>query len=205
MTKSKLLNAHRQSNLKIDDGASPKGLLPKKASHLPPFTLVLDLDETLIHCLRSGNNKDTNKIRNKFNVRPYAIKFLNNVSEFYEVVIFTAAIQLYADPIIDDIDPCSKISHRLYRNHTKTDLNSYIKDLALIGRSLESTIIVDNIAENFRKQKENGIHIRDFYGDSADRRLKKLSVMLIQIAKMKPTDIRNELVLYKRYIEKHIQ
>lgn len=125
----------------------------------------------------------------------------------------------YADPIITDIDPLNLVSHRLYRNHTLKLNKAYIKDLEIIGRPLESTIIVDNTKENFKYQKKNGIQIKDWVGDYEDDRLKKLSVVLIQIAKMNKNlpikgsnsskmdigDIREELQLYRRYLRKYIQ
>ena len=128
------------------------------------------------------------------------------MSKFYEIVIFTAGTKDYADPIIDDLDPNGVISHRLYRHHTYgEDEEEYIKDLELIGRPLGSTLIVDNVWDNFKHQKNNGIHIRDWIDDYSDTRLKKLTVLLIQIAKMQPKDITKELKLYKDYIKKHIE
>jgi TFIIF-interacting CTD phosphatase-like protein len=43
---------------------------------------------------------------------------------------------------------------------------AYVKDLAIIGRQLKSTLIVDNTKENFMYQKQNGIHIKDWIGDN---------------------------------------
>ena len=74
---------------------------------------------------------------------------------YYEVVIFTAGTQEYADWVIDQLDPDDTlINHRLYRQHTinrdtSNDLPIIIKDLSKIGRDLNRTLIVDNIAENF--------------------------------------------------------
>ena len=126
------------------------------------------------------------------------------------IVIFTASTKEYADPILNDIDPNNCISHRLYRHHTHSvnDLNSsisYIKDLSKINRNLEKSVIVDNLQENFIKQQSNGIKVRDWYDDYSDSVLRKLSVLLIQIAKMRPKNITHELKLYRSYIKQHIQ
>jgi len=67
---------------------------PEPAPYLKPlppnktetFTLVLDLDETLIHYEEVGS-------QGKFLIRPYSYKFLEEMSQYYEVVIFTAAMQ----------------------------------------------------------------------------------------------------------------
>ena len=124
------------------------------------YTLVLDLDETLIHYVDmshtlSSVNDEVNGDDSFFLIRPFCHRFLAELSKLYEIVIFTAGVQEYADWVIDQLDPKGKlISHRLYRQHTiNRDLNSalplIIKDLSKIGRDLSKTIIVDNIAENF--------------------------------------------------------
>ncbi len=76
-------------------------------------------------------------------------RFLSELSQFYEIVVFTAALQDYADWILDQIDQHKCISHRLYRQHTKRKTEYALKDLSLLGRDMKKTIIVDNIAENF--------------------------------------------------------
>ena len=73
-----------------------------------PLSIVLDLDETLVHF-----QNDCKK--SKFLVRPYVYTFLKNISLYFEIFIFTAAQQDYADWILDRIDPKGLISHRLYR------------------------------------------------------------------------------------------
>ena len=69
----------------------------------------------------------------------------------YEIVIFTAAMQDYADWVLDQLDIGPWITHRLYRQHTRKEGHVYIKDLSLIGRNLAKCVIVDNVALNFQK------------------------------------------------------
>jgi CTD small phosphatase-like protein 2 len=47
---------------------------------------VLDLDETLIHYEDQGT-------QGRFLIRPYAYQFLSEMSKYYEIIIFTAAMQ----------------------------------------------------------------------------------------------------------------
>ena len=68
----------------------------------------MDLDETLVHYFETGTE-------GRFLVRPGADTFLREMSEIYEVVIFTAAMQDYADWVLDQIDKNKYITHRLYR------------------------------------------------------------------------------------------
>ena len=71
------------------------------------FTLVLDLDETLIHYIELNEGY--------FLIRPGAREFLEAMSKIYEVVVFTAAMQDYADWVLDQLDTGNWITHRLYR------------------------------------------------------------------------------------------
>lgn len=88
---------------------------------LPPmkkdreYTLVLDLDETLIHFEEKPDGTS------QFLIRPFAQNFIKEVAVYYEVVIFTAALQDYADYILDRMDTEKCISHRLYRHHTNLE------------------------------------------------------------------------------------
>lgn len=96
-------------------------------SLLPPlrkdniYTLVLDLDETLVHFNAQPDGSG------EFFIRPHVNEFLAAVSRCFEVVIFTAATKEYADFIIDHIDPGKLISHRLYRDHTSYQNQVYMK------------------------------------------------------------------------------
>jgi len=94
------------------------------------------------------------------------------MEKYYEIVIFTAGMKDYADWAIEQIGVGSScIKHRLYRQHALPCREFYIKDLSLLGRDLNRTIIVDNIPENFLLQPENGISIKSWYNDEADTAL----------------------------------
>jgi CTD small phosphatase-like protein 2 len=113
-------------------------LLPDQKE--PRYTLVLDLDETLVHYDAKHRH---------FKVRPFAIMFLREMSKYYEVVIFTAALQDYADSILNAMDKEKMISHRLYRGSCRFRHGTYLKDLSRLGRDLSKSIIIDNMEENF--------------------------------------------------------
>jgi TFIIF-interacting CTD phosphatase-like protein len=59
------------------------------------YTLVLDLDENLVHFVAKEK---------KFKLRPGCIQFLKDMSQYFEVVIFTAAAKDYADFVLNYID-----------------------------------------------------------------------------------------------------
>ena len=161
------------------------------------YTLVLDLDETLIH-FKPHPNSDSSGI---LQFRPFLSEFLTILREFYELVVFTAATQDYADPIIDAIEQKgTKFDHRLYRIHTNVIKNDFVKDLSNLGRDMSKIIIVDNMEQNYKLQPENGITIRPFWGkDTNDMALYDLIAILTQIVK-KNMDVRDGIRIFKEDI-----
>ena len=148
---------------------------------LKPISLVLDLDETLMSFVYTDNEKKEGLSR----LRPFLYNFLNLVKEYYEIITFTAATQSYADPILDaiEIKRGKYFNFRLYRNHCSIVNNIIVKDISLIGRDISKIIIVDNMQQNFKLQKENGILISSFWGeDSNDKSLLQLGRILVTIA-----------------------
>ena len=90
--------------------------------------------------------------------------------------------------------------YRLYRNHTTIIGRDFVKDLSKLGRDLSRIIIVDNMAQNFRLQKENGITIKSFWGKEVDdRALIDLLPILLNIAKNN-MDVRSGIAYYKNDI-----
>ena len=165
------------------------------------YSLVLDLDETLIHYKEVPGNEGKGLLC----LRPGLRKFFDEVGKYYELIVFTTATQDYADTLIDAIE-ADKIyfDHRFYRNHTIIINNDFVKDLTRIGRPLDKIIIVDNMPQNFRLQKENGIMIKPFWGeDKYDTALIDLIPILINIYK-DGGDVRKGLIKYKDDILKKV-
>ena len=158
------------------------------------FTLVLDLDETLIAFKINPNQE--NKGLLKF--RPGLDFFLLKMKNIYEIVVFTSATQEYADPIENCIEQNAKyFDARLYRQHTIIYENDFVKDISRLGRPMNSVIIVDNMPQNFRLQKENGIFIKPFWGDDIfDTALFSLADILEKINN-EFDDVRQGIFYYK--------
>ena len=163
------------------------------------YTLILDLDETLI-CFKSSKNDEN--IGN-IHIRPGLEIFLEIIKEFYEIIIFTVGTREYANIILDLIEKKNKIKYfdgRLYREHATKIGNKYIKDLSKIGRDLSRTLIVDNNPHSFKFQHENGILISSYFGEkNNDRALIELQKVLIKIYKEKG-DVRELITKYKEEI-----
>ena len=152
-----------------------------KTKNRKPYSLILDLDETLVH-FKVNSEDDSEGV---LQIRPGVIPFLELVGKFYELIIFTAATQDYGDLLIDAIEENNVyFEHRFYRQHTVIMGNDFIKDLTRVGRPLDKIIIVDNMPQNFRLQKENGINIKAFWGEDVnDNALEELGKILVNIAK----------------------
>ncbi len=157
------------------------------------FTLVLDLDETII----SYNNETKT-----FIPRPGLNKFLNEISKIYEIILFTSAKQEYADSIIDQIDK-NKIyfEKRFYRQHNLIINNSFIKDLSRLKKDLSKVIFLDNKPQSYGLQRDNGIFIKSFHGDEKfDNVLIYLIPILKKIASNPSNDVRKEIKKMKNEI-----
>jgi len=148
----------------------------------PVYTLVLDMDETLIHFEEVGG-------KGRFFIRPYAERFLKEMAELYEIVVFTAGVQEYADKVLDILDPNKYITHRLYRQHLTLRPGIILKDLSKIGRDLFRTMIIDNAPENFKLQPDNGIEIISWYNNPYDTELLELMPFLTELVMKKVDDV----------------
>ena len=179
----------------IYNNEMPKEPFLKPINPKYKYTLVLDLDETLVHYISDNESA-------YIQIRPGAENFLKELSEFYEIVIFTAALQTYADLVIDGIDPDGVISDRLYRQHTINVGNINIKDLDKLGRDIKHIIIIDNFMENYSLQPKNGLNIIDFEGNEYDDELEYLKEDLLKLVKLNPNDVRPYLTDIQRGMDK---
>ena len=176
--------------------------LPPMDKNKYKYSLVLDLDETLVHYIEEENKAYVQ-------VRPYADFFLNEMAKYFELIIFTAASEDYADIVLNELDKNKVIKYKLYRKHTEQVNGIFVKDLKKIGRDLDKTLIVDNNKDNFSLQPENGLHICSFIGDQNDDELYNLSEDLMKIVRSNKEDIRPIIkeiqeIMNNRYQNKEI-
>ena len=170
-----------------------------KKIHLPQIrkpTLILDMDETLLHCstgiIEGADTVLDLKIPGsdpcKVSVflRPHLYESLEQMSKDYELVVFTASHAAYANMVLDFVDFKRKyIKHRIFRDYcVLANDGMFVKDLRIIvNREIENILIVDNSAHCFAFQPENGIPIVPFYFDRTDSELPLLVKYVRSLAK----------------------
>ena len=176
-------------------------LPPKEKEFENKKTLILDLDETLVHSSFTPFEKNDIILEVDFEgimyniyvlVRPFAKEFIINVSKYFEVVIFTASIPKYASPLLDILDKQKNIKHRLYREQCTFINGLYIKDLKRLNRPLKDVIIVDNSPLAYAFNEENGLPIKTWYDDYSDNELQKILPLIIFLSNV--NDVRTHII-----------
>ncbi|KAG1334917.1 CTD small phosphatase-like protein 2 [Cocos nucifera] len=155
--------------------------LPKEIGRKKSVTLVLDLDETLVHSTLEHCDDADFTFSVFFNMkqhivyvrrRPYLQTFLEKVAQMFEIVIFTASQSIYAEQLLNILDPDRKlISRRIYRESCIFSDGSYTKDLTILGVDLAKVAIIDNSPQVFQLQVNNGIPIKSWFDDPSDHAL----------------------------------
>jgi hypothetical protein len=152
----------------------PLTLLPASSS-TTRYTLVLDLDETLVHYWEENGV-------GRHECRPGLQEFMKRMNAIgYEIVLWTAATQDYADWVINAFDVDQRVHHRLYRQHALPWGPIFVKDLSRLGRDLDRTLIIDNVQENFMLQPGHGIFCYPWYDDPHDQALYTMTPLLEEI------------------------
>lgn len=148
-------------------------------------TIILDLDETLVHSTMQVPgvkydfmvmvNMETEIMPIFVVKRPGVTEFLERLGENYKVAVFTAGLEDYASQVLDELDKNHVISQRLYRDSCTEVNGRYVKDLSLVvGKDLGRALIVDDNPSSYSLQPENGVPIKAFVDDLKDQELLKL-------------------------------
>ncbi|KAH3665862.1 hypothetical protein OGAPHI_004050 [Ogataea philodendri] len=179
--------------------ASSGWLLDPPPAHLKgKKCLVLDLDETLVHSsFKYIRHSDfvipveiENQIHNVYVIkRPGVDEFLKRCGELYEVVVFTASVSRYGDPLLDILDVHKSVHHRLFRESCYNYQGNYIKNLSQMGRPLKDLIIIDNSPASYIFHPQHSIPISSWFSDTHDCELIDLLPFLEDLAEKNVDDI----------------
>jgi len=129
------------------------------------------------------------------NIRPFLRKCIMKLKKLYQVVVWTASTQDYADAIINHIDPYYELFEaRYYRdNCVRTEQSVHMKDMRMFWDNwkLKDIILVDNSVHCFGIQLNNGFPIRPFYNNKKDMEFIKIADFLCKLYYI--SDVRNWL------------
>lgn len=172
-------------------------LSDKLLPDLPPginnvFTLVLDLNETLVY-------SDWKRERGwRTFKRPGVDAFLEHLAQFYEIVVYSDNLQMYVDPVLERLDEKQCIAHRLSRAATRYENGKHYRDLSKLNRDPKKVIYISGHALENCLQPENCVQIKPWKSDDMnDTTLLDLIPFLEFVARSGPPDIRQVLASYK--------
>lgn len=129
--------------------------------------------------------------------RPGVDDFLLEMSRHYEIVVYTASLNKYADVLLDLLDPHRVVRTRLFRESCVYYEGNYVKDLCLLNRDLGRTIIIDNSPASYMFHPENAIDCSSFIDDPADRELDAIGKFLVGVKDVE--DVRGTVNLWRHW------
>ncbi|CAA7259286.1 unnamed protein product [Cyclocybe aegerita] len=180
------------AGIPIGPDGVPKPLLPPiSPQHAGRKCLVLDLDETLVHSSFKSISQADYVVpveieyhwHNVYVIkRPGVDNFLKKMGEIYEIVVFTASLSKYADPVLDKLDIHQVVSHRLFRESCYNHKGNYVKDLSQLGRPIADTIILDNSPASYIFHPNNAVPVSSWFNDPHDTELTDLVPFLADLS-----------------------
>ncbi|KAI9457080.1 hypothetical protein BJY52DRAFT_1273786 [Lactarius psammicola] len=180
------------AGIPIGPDGVPRPLLPPIApQHVGRKCLVLDLDETLVHSSFKSIQQADYVVpveieyhwHNVYVIkRPGVDNFLKKMGEIYEVVVFTASLSKYADPVLDKLDVHHVVAHRLFRESCYNHKGNYVKDLSQLGRPIADTIILDNSPASYIFHPNNAVPVSSWFNDPHDTELTDLCPFLADLS-----------------------
>ncbi|KAF8342195.1 HAD-like domain-containing protein [Cantharellus anzutake] len=178
------------NGIPIIDGVPRPLLPPRLPEHKGRKCLVLDLDETLLHssfkmipqCDYVVPVEIEWQWHNVYVIkRPGVDAFLQKMGELFEIVVFTASLSKYADPVLDKLDVHKVVTHRLFRESCYNHRGNYVKDLSQLGRPIAETIILDNSPASYIFHPNNAVPVSSWFNDPHDTELTDLCPFLTDL------------------------
>lgn len=153
------------------------------------YTLILDLDETLVHVKTTSildpdftfKGRGTTYYAIK---RPHLDEFINSIIGKYNIIIWSAGLDFYVDAIVREIFPENAIPDLIYSRDfcdIRPEDNYTIKPMSKLSGMLpceDHTLFIDDNPSTFSKNPENALWIKPFTGQKCDDVLSQLKDML---------------------------
>ncbi|KAJ1643066.1 mitochondrial inner membrane protein required for protein import [Coemansia erecta] len=195
--KNALQQLWHRANIRVGEAFSflsepaTEKLLPDPNEYTMPYTLVLCLDDMLIHM------DWTKEYGWRIAKRPGLDHFLAYMASMFEVVIFSTQPSHSGMLVMERLDPMEYAPYRLYKDHMRNIDGKNYKDLSTINRDMSKVIMVDISEEAFTMQPDNGILARPFHGEPGDNWIEQITEFLEYIHMMEPKDVRPWIRTYK--------
>lgn len=160
--------------------------MPNVPHDIPiPHTLVLDLESTLV------SSTWDRKYGWRHAKRPGVDKFLMDMAQYYEIVLYSPSIDGVADPVVQSLDKNGCIMHRLYREATHYQDGIHVKDISRLNRNVNRIVVLDDDPEEVMLSPENLIRVKPYTDpmDREDNTLARITPFLIEIARENYNDV----------------
>ena len=154
--------------------------MPNVPHDIPvPPTLVLDLENTLV------SSTWDRKYGWRHAKRPGVDKFLHDMAQYYEIVLYSPSVDGIADPVVTSLDKDGCIMHRLYRDATYYRNGVHVKDLSRLNRNVKRMIVLDDDPAEVSLNPENLIRVKPYTdpNDRTDNTLARIAPFLIEIVR----------------------
>ena len=174
-------------------------------------TLILDLDETLIHSCTFPPHPSVKYFKHlsmNFYIfkRPGLEQFLQYVKNEFDLFIYTYSEEDYANPILNEICPFIDKQHRLFRDSCSIETGKVFKDIEMLERPNEDIIILDDNPSILRSFPSNTLQIEKWTGNPNDDLLISWVIPLLEQCKIS-NDVREIItplkLIQKRYATAH--
>jgi len=168
--------------------------MPNVPHDIPvPHTLVLDLENTLV------SSTWDRKYGWRHAKRPGVDKFLLDMAQYYEIVLYSPSIDGIADPVVSSLDKQGCIMHRIYRDGTYYHNGYHVKDLRSLNRNVNRMIVIDDDLNEVQFNPENVVRVKPYTdpNDRTDNTLARITPFLIEIARENHSDIPKLLSQYE--------
>ncbi|CCK67895.1 protein translocase subunit TIM50 KNAG_0A02060 [Huiozyma naganishii CBS 8797] len=157
---------------------------PPPAPYQRPLTLVLTLEDLLVH------SEWSQKTGWRTAKRPGVDYFLGYLSQYYEIVLFSSNYMMYSERIAEKLDPLHAfISYNLFKEHCVYKDHVHIKDLSKLNRDVRKVVIMDTDANSYKLQPENALPMAPWDGKPDDKLIQMIP-FLEYLATQQVDDVR---------------